>query len=63
MQTIRQRRAIRDFRAFSANDPRIDYGYADRQRFLRGHGWLPEGLAFAIACAVVALFLVVGVPA
>lgn len=54
MQTIKQRRNLRAF---------ADHGYADRQRFLRRGGWLPEGLAFAIACAVVALFLVVGVPA
>lgn len=60
MQTIRQRTELS--RA-AANDPRIDYGYADRQRFLRRGGWLPEGLAFAIFCAACAFFLAVGVPA
>ena len=55
MQTIRQREIL--------SRARIDHGYADRQRFLRRDRHWPEGLAFAIACAAVALFLVVGVPA
>lgn len=40
-----------------------DYGYTDRQRFLHGDRLWPEGLAFALACAVGALFLVIGAPA
>ena len=63
MQTIKHRRAIRDFRAFSANDPRVERAtYHRKPEWIEGPesdperivGWVLRLLVIALVMLAVA---------